>query len=68
MQPFTDGAVAQSVEQRTENPCVAGSIPAHTTKAPDNSGVFILCTLSTSFIRRHPEKLIPALQIMLTGG
>jgi hypothetical protein len=26
-----DGAVAQSVEQRTENPCVAGSIPAHTT-------------------------------------
>ena len=25
------GAVAQSVEQRTENPCVAGSIPAHTT-------------------------------------
>ncbi len=31
LQPFTDGAVAQSVEQRTENPCVAGSIPAHTT-------------------------------------
>ena len=27
-----NGAVAQSVEQRTENPCVAGSIPAHTTK------------------------------------
>ena len=26
-----DGAVAQLVEQRTENPCVAGSIPAHTT-------------------------------------
>jgi hypothetical protein len=26
-----NGAVAQSVEQRTENPCVAGSIPAHTT-------------------------------------
>ena len=26
------GAVAQSVEQRTENPCVAGSIPAHTTQ------------------------------------
>ena len=29
-----NGAVAQSVEQRTENPCVAGSIPAHTTKKP----------------------------------
>ena len=27
-----DGAVAQLVEQRTENPCVAGSIPAHTTE------------------------------------
>ena len=27
-----DGALAQSVEQRTENPCVAGSIPAGTTK------------------------------------
>ena len=25
------GALAQSVEQRTENPCVAGSIPAGTT-------------------------------------
>jgi hypothetical protein len=25
------GAVAQSVEQRTENPCVVGSIPTHTT-------------------------------------
>ena len=29
--PNRDGAVAQSVEQRTENPCVAGSIPADTT-------------------------------------
>ena len=28
------GAIAQSVEQRTENPCVAGSIPAGTTKKP----------------------------------
>ncbi len=35
MQSFLEigrkGAVAQLVEQRTENPCVAGSIPAHTT-------------------------------------
>ena len=29
--PETEGAVAQSVEQRTENPCVGGSIPPHTT-------------------------------------
>jgi hypothetical protein len=27
----TGGIIAQSVEQRTENPCVAGSIPADTT-------------------------------------
>jgi hypothetical protein len=26
--PFPNGQVAQLVEQRTENPCVAGSIPA----------------------------------------
>jgi hypothetical protein len=29
-----DGDVAQSVEQRTENPCVDGSIPPITTKTP----------------------------------
>ena len=28
----TDGAIAQLVEQRTENPCVPGSIPGGTTK------------------------------------
>jgi hypothetical protein len=27
-----NGAVAQSVEQKTENLCVGGSIPSHTTK------------------------------------
>jgi hypothetical protein len=31
------GAVAQLVEQRTENPCVGGSIPPHTTQRPDKS-------------------------------
>ena len=36
-----DGALAQSVEQRTENPCVAGSIPAGTTrKTSTKVGVF----------------------------
>ena len=29
------GAVAQLVEQRTENPCVGGSIPPHTTSEND---------------------------------
>ena len=33
LQPQRDGIIAQLVEQRTENPCVAGSIPADTTKA-----------------------------------
>jgi hypothetical protein len=31
LQP-AQGTIAQLVEQRTENPCVAGSIPAGTTK------------------------------------
>ncbi len=30
------GAIAQSVEQWTENPCVPGSIPGGTTHEPDN--------------------------------
>lgn len=29
---YMAGAVAQLVEQWTENPCVGGSIPPHTTK------------------------------------
>ena len=32
LQPQRVGIIAQLVEQRTENPCVAGSIPADTTK------------------------------------
>ena len=28
---YYDGAIAQLVEQRTENPCVPGSIPGGTT-------------------------------------
>ena len=31
LQPQRAGIIAQLVEQRTENPCVAGSIPADTT-------------------------------------
>ena len=36
-----DGAVAQLVEQRTENPCVTGSIPVSTTD-PESFGVFFV--------------------------
>ena len=32
LQSQQNGIIAQLVEQRTENPCVAGSIPADTTK------------------------------------
>jgi hypothetical protein len=40
------GAVAQLVEQRTENPCVAGSIPAHTTKTlTEMLGFFVFMNL-----------------------
>ena len=31
-----NGAIAQLVEQRTENPCVPGSIPGGTTENPDS--------------------------------
>ena len=44
----TEGAVAQSVEQRTENPCVAGSIPAHTTTKTSTAmlGFFVILILN----------------------
>ncbi len=34
------GDVAQLVEQRTENPCVGGSIPSVTTKPSQSGGFF----------------------------
>ena len=38
-----DGAIAQLVEQRTENPCVPGSIPGGTTeKRPFERSLFLL--------------------------
>ena len=36
------GAIAQLVEQRTENPCVPGSIPGGTTKRDSNKSLFCL--------------------------
>ena len=50
-----DGAVAQSVEQRTENPCVAGSIPAHTT---ENQAVTAKVVAAFVFGRTLVEQLI----------
>ncbi len=40
-----NGTLAQLVEQRTENPCVPGSIPGGTTKTLTTwSGFFVLYT------------------------
>ena len=39
------GGIAQLVEQRTENPCVAGSIPAPTTEIKRVNSSLFLCPL-----------------------
>jgi hypothetical protein len=46
--PTESGDVAQSVEQRTENPCVGGSIPSITTKNKANR--LIILKLSSGFL------------------
>ncbi len=44
-----DGAIAQLVEQRTENPCVPGSIPGGTTEGKDeNRSLFFISSLFNS--------------------
>ena len=44
-----DGAIAQLVEQRTENPCVPGSIPGGTTKKQLQKCSCFFCVLVCSF-------------------
>ena len=51
-----EGAVAQSVEQRTENPCVAGSIPAHTTKE-DHRDVVPFCLYQPRLVNKTRNAL-----------
>ena len=53
-----DGAVAQLVEQRTENPCVGGSIPPHTTKTQRNLGLFYDCTTNYYITLLHSRLLL----------
>ena len=43
-----DGAIAQLVEQRTENPCVPGSIPGGTTKKKQLQFVTAFFVIHTS--------------------
>lgn len=50
-----DGAIAQLVEQRTENPCVPGSTPGGTTKATYESRSLFLCSIIMS--RRRPHRI-----------
>ena len=47
-EPIEPGDVAQSVEQRTENPCVGGSIPSITTECKANR--LIILKLSSGFL------------------
>ena len=73
--------IAQSVEQRTENPCVAGSIPAlgirkssasaeffsYSDRSPDGVKLSRLCRLAfTSGIRIRPAGLI-CCAVQITG-
>ena len=51
------GAIAQLVEQRTENPCVTGSIPVGTTEKNDRKAVFF-CSPFTNNCSQNP--LLPA--------
>ena len=44
-----DGAIAQLVEQRTENPCVTGSIPVGTTKTRVTKSVTLVCCMPVVF-------------------
>ena len=45
-QSRNNGAIAQLVEQRTENPCVPGSIPGGTTQKRNNLTIVSLFCLS----------------------
>ena len=63
-----NGAVAQSVEQRTENPCVAGSIPAHTTESPQRKLGAFYFILMNFFSTVCAEKIPKAPPRILVGG
>ena len=46
------GAIAQLVEQRTENPCVPGSIPGGTTAKKTSKIRSLFCFLSAFFVEQ----------------
>ena len=59
VQKQNNGAIAQLVEQRTENPCVPGSIPGGTTSKTTKSlihtelAIFLLVTIAHSHYNSH---------------
>ena len=55
LQPQTrnNGAIAQLVEQRTENPCVPGSIPGGTTLKKKDSKILISAIRIFYFLTKH---------------
>ena len=59
------GAIAQLVEQRTENPCVPGSIPGGTTKAKIKSlilkelAIFLLAPTGRSHYNSQGQRIFP---------
>ena len=61
MQSQNDGAIAQLVEQRTENPCVPGSIPGGTTQKSlaEMQGFFGLMLLGKNFFRLNGKNSFP---------
>ena len=50
-----NGTIAQLVEQRTENPCVPGSIPGGTTEKPE-AKLRAFCVLYLIFYSKIPEQ------------
>ena len=56
-QVLTSGGIAQSVEQRTENPCVPGSIPGPAT-------IFLSIR---RMVTRHSAFFLPCFEVELQG-
>ena len=64
LQTQNGGAIAQLVEQRTENPCVPGSIPGGTTKKE----VFIILIKTSFCIFSHSEFAVRIFILLIIGS
>ena len=69
LQPKTrnNGAIAQLVEQRTENPCVPGSIPGGTTLKKKDSKILISEIRIFYFLTKHKIRQYRAQRKFLVG-